>query len=172
MSDIINHGYSRNIEGQNNDLQKKPEQLKQSDKCGSQAQAFRQDLSTSDMVYLYYIEGYSYRKIAKKMGCSPSTVVNRLKTDNAQFELFMLKYACGYGQIIKERHIKKKIQPSKQSIKRGFKAHAFRGDLSTDKMLYLRQEKQYSYKDIAEEMGCSPSTVRNRLNNENLWDEL
>ena len=106
---IINHGYSRNIEGQNNDLQKKPEQLKQSDKCGSQAQAFRQDLSTSDMVYLYYIEGYSYRKIAKKMGCSPSTVVNRLKTDNAQFELFMLKYACGYGQIIKERHIKKKI---------------------------------------------------------------
>lgn len=46
--------------------------------------------------------------------------------------------------------------------KHGVHAHAYKKGLDNQKMRKLR-EKGYTYRQIAEQLKCSPSTVRNRL---------
>lgn len=46
--------------------------------------------------------------------------------------------------------------------KHGFHAHAYKKQLNNLKMIRLR-EKGKSYREIAKQLNCSPSTVRNRL---------
>jgi len=46
--------------------------------------------------------------------------------------------------------------------KHGFHAHAYNRKLDNLKMRKLRN-KGYTYRQIAKQIGCSPSTVRNRL---------
>ena len=47
-------------------------------KSGYCSTAYRRDLNV-DMMYQLHKKGYSYRRIAKEMGCSPNTVRSRLK---------------------------------------------------------------------------------------------
>lgn len=63
----------------NSDKKPEPQTSKQLAKCGEETPAFRQDLSTEMMVSLR-MENYTYRMIAEKLGCSPSTVRNRLRS--------------------------------------------------------------------------------------------
>lgn len=46
--------------------------------------------------------------------------------------------------------------------KHGIHAHAYKKELDNLRMKKLR-EKGYSYRKIGKHLGCSPSTVRNRL---------
>lgn len=46
-------------------------------KCGYHASAYRDDLDNQEIINLR-VKGYSLRKIANILGCSPSTVRNRL----------------------------------------------------------------------------------------------
>lgn len=46
--------------------------------------------------------------------------------------------------------------------KHGVHAHAFKKGLDNLKMKELRK-KNYTYREIAKQLGCSPNTVRNRL---------
>lgn len=62
-------------------------------------------------------------------------------------------------------------QEQKRPVKDGVEASAFRQDLSTEMMVILRK-KNYTYRQIAEKLGCSPSTVRNRLKNKELLSSL
>ena len=66
---------------------------------------------------------------------------------------------------------KKQSKQAKRTAKRGTEASAFRKDLLTEQMAFLR-EKGYSYRKIADKLGCSPSTVRNRLNDKELLKSL
>lgn len=55
-------------------------------------------------------------------------------------------------------------QQQQRPVEVGVEASAFRQDLSTEMMVALRK-KNYTYRQIADALGCSPSTVRNRLKN-------
>ena len=66
---------------------------------------------------------------------------------------------------------KKQSKQAKRTAKRGTEASAFRKDLSTEEMFDLHK-KGYSYYRIAKELKCSPSTVRNRLNDKELLKSL
>lgn len=160
MSYTINYGDSKNKNGQKNNLKKQPHSAKR----GHQAPAFRRNLSTDKMMCLRYEKHYSYRQIAEEMGCSPSTIRNRISGKVASNSLWEVFHSHIQGGDTSEIFKQKKPLLSGQPVKRGVDAHAFRHDLLTDKMLYLRNEKNYSYRQIAREMGCSPSTVRKRLN--------
>ena len=63
------------------------------------------------------------------------------------------------------------LEPQKRPVKTGVEASAFRQDLSTEMMVYLRK-KNYTYRQIADKLGCSPNTVRNRLKDKELLRSL
>lgn len=83
-----------------------------------------------------------------------------------------MSYIINHGDSENTKGQKSNLKKRPHSAKRGHQAPAFRRDLSTDKMIYLRRKKKYSYRQIAREMGCSPSTVRNRLNDKDLINSL
>lgn len=61
---------------------------------------------------------------------------------------------------LKEREEEKRAFES--IPKHGVHAHAFKKGLDNLKMKELRK-KNYTYREIAKQLGCSPNTVRNRL---------
>lgn len=73
----------------------------------------------------------------------------------------------------REEELDQEDMQQRSSAKTGYFSPAYRRDLDmlVDKMYYLR-EKGYSYHRIGRELGCSPNTVRSRLNDKQLLREL
>lgn len=82
-------------------------------------------------------------------------------------ELEEERYERMIEEYEKQRNKKIEEKAFRDIAGQGVHAHAFRDDLDTSEMIKLK-EKGFSLREIGVKLGCSPSTVRNRINRFNL----